>query len=55
MWWIIGIIIYLVITYFAYTKYISKWDKSKFEKIYFSFIWPIVLPLYGIHYVHNNL
>lgn len=47
--WLIGIFI-------SYNKFISKWEKNtKFEKIYFSIIWPITGLLYGFHYAHNNL
>ena len=54
MWYIILLVIWIVGIFVSYNKYISKWDKSKVEKIYFSIIWPLVLPLYGIHYYHNK-
>ena len=53
--WIIVAIVWIVGIFVAYNKYISKWDgKTKAEKIYFSIIWPLVLPLYLIHYLHNR-
>ena len=46
--WIIGIPI-------SYKWFISKWNQSKGEKIYFSIIWPLLLPLYVIHLIHKYL
>ena len=55
IYWIIGVLVYLVIAYFAYAKIIKNWDgHSQFEKIYFSLIWILILPLYGIHWIHNQ-
>jgi hypothetical protein len=45
--WIIGGIL-------AYKYFISKWDDSKFEKIWFSCVWPCLIPLYIIHAIHNS-
>lgn len=45
--WIIGGII-------SYQKFISKWDKSLFERIWFSMIWFLTAILYGIHWIHNK-
>ena len=45
--WIIGIVV-------AYKKFISKWDNSKGEKIYFSIIWPLLIPLYLIHLIYHK-
>lgn len=54
--WIIIAIIWFVGIFVAYNKYISKWDsQTKTAKIYFSIIWPLVLPLYLIHYLHNRV
>jgi len=56
IYWIIALVIWLIGIFVAYNNFISKWEnRSKLEKIYFSVIWPLVLPLYGIHYLHNNL
>ena len=52
---IIALVVWLVGTVVAYNKYIKKWDKKQYEKIYFSLMWPFTLLLYGIHYAHNNL
>ena len=55
IYWIIALIVWVVGIFVAYNCYISKWEgKSKAEKIYFSIIWPLVLPLYLIHYLHNK-
>ena len=56
VYWIIALVIWLIGIFVAYNNFISNWEnRSKLEKIYFSVIWPLVLPLYGIHYLHNNL
>ena len=56
VYWIIALVIWLIGIFVAYNNFISKWEnRSKLEKIYFSVIWPLVLPLYGIHHLHNNL
>jgi len=47
------ILVYLLISFGAYKKYISKWNNNKFEKIYFSLIWPLVLILYGIRKIQD--
>ena len=55
MIWIIVLLVWIIGGFIAYNKYISKWeDKSKDEKVYFSVIWPLLLPLYLIHWIHNN-
>ena len=46
--WIIGI----PVAYFAFMK---KWENPTWEKIYFSIIWPLLIPLYIIHFIHNRL
>ena len=54
MWWIIVTAIWIIgifVTYFAFTK---NWKKdSKVEQIYFAIIWPLLIPLYIIHFFHN--
>lgn len=39
--WIVG----MVIAWF----FIKKWDNPVGEKIYFTIIWPLVLPLFILH------
>lgn len=53
-WLIIILVIWIIGMFVAYKKYISKWDNSMFEKIWFSILWPVLLPLYGIWYLHNK-
>ena len=53
MVWLVILIVWLIGILVAY-NFTKKWDnKSKFEKIYFAIIWPILLPLYVIHFLHN--
>ena len=54
IYWILVLVLWIVGGIFSYNKYISKWNKSKFEKIWFSVLWPAIVPLYLIHYIHNN-
>lgn len=49
------ILIYLIIAYFAYEKFISDFDNKEWEKILFSIGWPLVLILYGIRKIHESL
>ena len=44
--WLIGILI-------TYTYFAKKWDKTLFEKIYLSFAWPALIPLYVIHLINK--
>ena len=56
MWTIIGIIIYLAIAYFTYAKITKNWTSHPtWERIYFAVIWILLIPLYGIHLLHNKL
>lgn len=56
IWLIIILAIWVIGIPVAYFWKIKEWEgKSKAEKIYFSIIWPLVLPLYGIHWLHMNL
>ena len=51
---LIVILVYLAIVYLAYDKYTKNWDSHPdWEKIYFAFIWPLLIPLYGIHLLKN--
>ena len=53
---IIFLIVWLLGIPVAYNKVTKKWDsQSKGEQIYFACIWPLLLPLYVIHYIHNKL
>ena len=53
MIWLI-VILYLVIAYFAYNKEIKTWNNKLWEKIIFSLIWILALPLYAIWWLHKN-
>jgi hypothetical protein len=56
MWTIIGILIYLVIAYFAYVKITKNWNSHPtWERIYFAVIWVLLIPLYGIHLFYNKV
>lgn len=53
MWYIIGIIVWLIGVFVSY-KYFDL-GTTKAEKIYFSIIWPLLVPLYIVHWIHNNM
>ena len=42
--WLIGAVI-------AY-QLIKGWDNSKAEKVWYSIVWPVLIPLYVIHKIH---
>jgi len=44
--------VYVVGIFVAY-RMMKEWKSSKFEKVFFSVIWPLVAILYGIHFLHN--
>jgi len=47
---IIIAVIWLVGIFVTYKCFASKWDTlSKGEQIYFSIIWPLLIPLYVVH------
>lgn len=46
--WLIGIPV-------SYKWFINKWNQSKGEKIYFSIIWPLLIPLYVVYLIHKYL
>lgn len=52
--WIIGLVLWAIGGVVAYNWKIKFWDNSKFEKIWFSCFWPLLIPLYVIHYIHNH-
>lgn len=55
-WLIVFLVVWIVGIPFAYKLWIGKWtDHTKFDKLYFSVIWPLVLILAGIHALHNRL
>lgn len=53
--WIIAAIIWIIGIPVSYSCYIKEWDNSEIEKWGFSAIWPLVLPLYGIYYLHKKV
>lgn len=53
MWYLIGILIYLVgiaVTYFI----VDKWNRGTVETVWYSVFWPVLLPLYLIHTIYNS-
>lgn len=55
LYWFIGIILYVLIAFFAYKKYFVKFDTTTFEKIWFSIFWIAVLPLYGVRKIQEQV
>lgn len=53
MWWIIGILVYLVIAGFTYKQFVSKWNHPQWEKIWISLSWICIIPLYGIRKIQE--
>lgn len=45
--WLLGI-------YPAYRLFVSKYKYTTFEKIWFSFFWPLIVLIYPIYYVCNK-
>ena len=54
MIWIAVVLVYLIIAWFAYDKFISKWNHPTWEKIMISLSWICVLPLYGIRKIQEK-
>jgi len=53
---LICVLVYLIIAYFVYAKKIKNWTNHPvWERIYFSLIWVLLIPLYIIHWIHNKL
>ena len=53
--WVIALVIWVVGIFVAYNKFMKHWEnQSKFERKYFAIIWPLVLPLYLVHWIHNK-
>lgn len=53
MWYVILVVLWVIGALVSYKMFISKWDNTIGEKVYFSIIWPIVLILYGIYRLHK--
>lgn len=49
--WIIG----AILSYFLVFKKWDDEDATKFEKVWYAAVWPMVGILYLIHLIHNNL
>lgn len=55
IYWIIALIVWLIGIPVAYNMVTKKWDgQDKASQIYFACIWPLIIPLYIIHYLYNN-
>jgi hypothetical protein len=56
IYWIIALIVWLIGIPVTYNMVTKKWDgQSKAGQIYFACIWPLLIPLYIIHYLYNKL
>ena len=57
MWWIVILVVWLLGAVTSYELVFKKWteDATKFEQIWYSVIWFLVLILYGIHSIHMKL
>ena len=52
---IIIAVVWLVGIFFAYKCFTSKWEsQSKAEQVYFSIIWPLLIPLYIVHLIYHK-
>lgn len=54
MWYIISAV-YVVIGLLAYFFVISKWAKPLWEKVWFAVFWIVLLPLWILHKIWNNI
>lgn len=50
----IVILLYVVVGILTYKYIINKWDNTKFERVWFSCVWIVLIPLYTIHLLHNR-
>ena len=50
----IAAFVYAVVGVLTYKNVISKWDNTKFEKVWFSCVWVALIPLYIVHFLHNK-
>ena len=53
MYTVILILVWLIGALLAWAK-MDEWPQKWYERIGFSIIWPLMLILYGIHYLHNK-
>jgi hypothetical protein len=49
------ILIYVIIAALVYKYVVNKGDQPVWEKIMMSIGWPLMIPLYGIYWLHKNL
>lgn len=54
MIWFIVILLYVVVGIRTYKYIIDKWNNTKFEKVWFSCVWIVLIPLYAIYLLHNK-
>ena len=55
IYWIIVLVVWLIGILVTY-QITKKWENNtKFEKVYFACLWPLMIPLYIIHWLHMNL
>lgn len=54
MWYII-LALYAIIAILAYVFVIRKWNKSTFEKVWFSIFWLPVFIAWLFHKFYNNI
>jgi len=52
--WFIVLIVWLVGAVVSYGLFMRKWNCNLLRKVAFSLIWPLILPLYAIHYFYNK-
>ena len=50
---ILCVLIYVIIAVLVYKLATKNWDATKLEGIYFAAIWPLLIPLWIIHKIHN--
>ena len=58
MIWIVVIAVWLIGMVVSYLEVFKKWDDedaNQFEKLWYSFVWPLVGIFYGIYWLHNKL
>jgi hypothetical protein len=49
---VLFILLYLAGAFFSYKYAISKWNNKDWEKVLFSLIWILVIPIWGIYKLH---
>lgn len=55
IWLIVVAVIWIIGGFVTYNCVIKDWDNTKFEKVWFSCVWPVLLPLFVIHWLHMHL